>query len=64
MVRTMTNKKLTLEQIFAAAIKQTKDQRVVIEPKTIAQMPQNSKVAMALDEEGNFVLTVRDNING
>lgn len=55
-----TDKKLNLEQIFAAAIKQSVDEKLVISPKTIAQMSQNSKILMKLDSEGNFVLTVKN----
>jgi hypothetical protein len=57
----VTDKKLNLEQIFAAAIKQSAGEKLVISPKTVANIAQNSKIQMKLDEEGNFVLTVREN---
>ena len=53
-----TDKKLNLEQIFAAAIKQSVDEKLVISPKTIAQISQKSKMKMKLNSEGDFVLTV------
>lgn len=55
-----TDKKLNLGQIFAAAIKQSVGEKLVISPKTIAAMPQNNRIIMNLDAEGNFVLTVRE----
>ena len=53
-----TDKKLNLEQIFAAAIKQSAGEKLVISPKTIAQISQKSKIKMKLNSEGDFVLTV------
>ncbi len=55
-----TDKKLNLEQVFAAAIRESVDQRLVISPKAVAQASQNSKIQMRLDAEGNFVLTVKE----
>ena len=53
-------KKLNLEQIFAAAIKESAEQKLVISPVAVAQVCQNSKISMCLDEQGNFVLTVKE----
>ena len=50
----------TLEQIFAAAIKESAEQKLVISPKAVAQVSQNSEISMHLDSNGNFVLVVRD----
>ncbi len=47
--------------ILAAAIKQLAEQRLVIAPSDIAQLNQDTQIQMALDEQGNFVITVKDN---
>ena len=60
MAETKTNKKLNLEQIMAAAIKQSVGQKLVISPVEVANMRQDAQIVMCLDEDGNFVLTVKD----
>ncbi len=55
-----TTKKLNINQILAAAINESVEKKLVISPKSVAEMNQNSQIEMALDADGNFVLTVKE----
>ncbi len=55
-----TEKKLNINQIFAAAILESVEKKLVISPQAVADAPQDCQVRMSLDDKGNFVLTVKD----
>ncbi|KKN38111.1 hypothetical protein LCGC14_0756670 [marine sediment metagenome] len=57
---TETTKKLNMNQIFAAAINESVEKKLIISPKAVAEVDQNSQIKMALDVNGNFVLTVEE----
>ncbi len=57
---TPTTKKLNINQIFAAAIGESVEKKLVISPQAVANVSQNCTIEMALDKDGNLVLTVKE----
>lgn len=53
-------RKLNVDQVLAAAIMASVEKKLVISPKAVADVSQKCKIKMALDERGDFVLTVEE----